>query len=293
MDKILQNIDKQIAANQGKNIFSDNLDDFQFIHETIDLISKTGSLPASAEKILIDYTTEKAIEEFCRINQYYSFDSQSKEDLKKIYTCLLADVIGQRESVEDISKRHYNNLKDWLRKTNSFAEKIYRKMPNRVEAVPCSEYSPELQLEILRLDIHSLIEPVLDIGCGQHGNLVEYIQSCGKEVYGIDRFSFITANLITADWLEYNYGIKKWGTVISHLGFTNHFVHHNLREDGNYIEYARVYMNILRSLKPGGSFYYTPDLPFIEKYLDKNQFILTKYDLAQREFKSSKITSLK
>lgn len=64
--------------------------------------------------------------------------------------------------------------------------------------------------------------------------------------------------------------MKKWGTIVSNLGFSNHFNHHNLREDGNFIKYAKTYMNILYSLKPGECFHYAPDLPFIEKYLDEN-----------------------
>ena len=79
------------------------------------------------------------------------------------------------------------------------------------------------------------------------------------------------------DWLEYDYGEEKWGTIISNLSFSNHFNHHNLRENGNYIEYGKTYMNILYSLKIDGSFHYAPDLPFIEKYLDGNQFELKKF----------------
>ena len=118
---------------------------------------------------------------------------------------------------------------------------------------------------------------------------VNYLKNQGIEALGIDRFKFTASNLITVDWLEFDYGKEKWGTIISNLGFSNHFNHHNLREDGNYIEYGKTYMNILNSLKVGGRFHYAPDLPFIEKYLDNKQFDLRKYEINEYDFKTTKI----
>ena len=135
--------------------------------------------------------------------------------------------------------------------------------------------------------------PVLDIGCGKQGKLVNYLSSKGIEAYGIDRFSFTTSNLITADWLEFDYGIKKWGTIISNLGFSNHFKHHHLREDGNYIEYGKTYMNILNSLKVHGNFHYAPDLPFIEKYLDNKHFEMIRSEISEYDYKAIIIKRLK
>jgi len=159
--------------------------------------------------------------------------------------------------------------------------------------VACSEYTPELQIDILQIDIKQLSQPVLDIGCGRNGYLANYLKSQGIEIYGIDRFKFQTSNLITVDWLEYDYGKEKWGTIVSNLGFSNHFNHHNLREDGNYIEYGKTYMNILSSLKVGGCFHYAPDLPFIEKYLDKNHYDLRKIEISEYDFKTTIVKKIK
>ena len=116
----------------------------------------------------------------------------------------------------------------------------------------------------------------MDIGCGKQGRLMKFLKNNGIEVYGIDRFFFADNNVINSDWLEYDYGIEKWGTIVSNLGFSNHFKHHNLRQDGNIIEYGKKYMEILRSLKIGGRFHYAPGLPFIEEYLDNTQFRIEK-----------------
>jgi hypothetical protein len=89
--------------------------------------------------------------------------------------------------------------------------------------------------------------------------------------------------------LEYNYGDQQWGTIISNLGFSNHFRHHNLRNDGDFVTYAKTFMNILQSLRLGGSFFYAPDLPFVEKYLDKTQYTLFKNTLSDSNFMSAQI----
>lgn len=293
MDAFIKVIDKQIELNQGKNIFLDNLEIFQFANETAKAVSNIDRLNPDSKQFLIDYATDKAIEEFCRVNQYYSFDSKTKNDLRKIYADLFENFRTKTDSNEDISKNHYEKLKKWLNGSNPFAEKIYKNADKKVNSVACFEYSPESQINILKIDIKNSMQPILDIGCGSHGHLVNYIKNQGTEVYGIDRLKFTTSNLITADWLEYDYGIKKWGTIVSNLGFSNHFNHHNLREDGSYIEYAKTYMKILYSLKIGGCFYYAPDLPFIEAYLDSNLFTLRKYDIDECDFKTTIIKRLK
>lgn len=292
MNKLIGNIDKQIEFNRNKNILFENLDAFQFSHETVEAISQIDRLNSDSKQLLIDYATDKAIEEFCRVNQYYSFDSNTKTELKKIYADLFESLKTLTHPIEEISSNHYTNLKSWLKINNPFAEKIYENADTIITPVACSEYSKDLQLDILKIDIEQLISPVLDIGCGSQGNLVNYFVNNGIESYGIDRCKFSSRNFLTTDWLEYNYETEKWGTIISNLGFSNHFNHHNLREDGKYIKYAKTYMNILNSLKIGGKFHYAPDLDFIEKYLDNRQFSIQKHKMIEYEFETTVITRL-
>ncbi len=291
MDEFKKSIDRQIEFNKGKNIFFDRPGLFQFIDETIKAISNLKGLSGDTENILIDYVTDKVLEEFCRVNQYYSFDSKSRQDLRKIYAELFLNIQSE-SSTNYISVNHYQKLKDWLVKYNSFADKIYSNKEEFTDPVPCFEYSPEVQLEILGVDIQNVVSPVLDIGCGKEGSLVNYFISKGFNAFGIDRCNFSSPELFTADWLEYNYGKDKWGTIVSNLGFSNHFKHHNLRADGNFLGYAKTYMNILHSLKVGGSFLYAPDLPFIERFLDSHSFELTKNKIPGHGFMASGITRL-
>lgn len=293
MDKYFKNIDKQIQYSQGKNIFLDNQDiPLKFIEETIKVISDIKELSTESEKIIIDYTTDKAIEEFCRVNQYYSFNKQAINDLRKVYSDLFSALKSNDDSLEKVHANHYKNLKEWLIRTNPFSEKIYSQADRKIEPVACSEYSPELQITILKINLNTLTEPVLDIGCGKNGNLVNYLTKLGIKASGIDRFTFNQDSFISFDWLEYDYGCEQWGTITSNLGFSNHFKHHNLREDGNFIGYAKKYMEILKSLKIGGSFHYAPDLPFIERYLDTKQFEVNNYETGDYDFKSTIIRRL-
>lgn len=294
INKYLKNIDQQIDFNKGKNIFLDNDDlKLKFIEDTISVISNIKELTVDSEKVLIEYATEKAIEEFCRINQYYSFNNEAKNELRHVYSILFSSIKTNEKSIELISKEHYERLKQWLGKTNPFAEKIYSNAEPNISPVACSEYSVELQIAILNVDTQEIMEPFLDIGCGKQGNLVNYLGKLGIDSTGIDRLSFSDNNLINSDWLEYHFGLEKWGTIVSNLGFSNHFKHHNLREDGDYIEYAKKYMDILKSLKIGGRFHYAPDIPFIEMYLDRNQFQINKYRIGEFDFETTVITRLK
>ncbi len=293
MDRFIQIIDNQIEYNQYKNIFLDRLEIFRFTNEIVRAISNIDSLNSLTRHLLIEYATDKATEEFCRVNQYYSFDTKAKNDLRKIYSDLFEIIRTKTDSIENISINHYEKLQRWIKESNPFAEGIYRNDPEKIIPVACYEYSPELQINILQIDIKDLMQPVLDIGCGSQGYLVKYLKYQGVVVYGIDRFKFSSSDLITIDWLEYNYGNEKWGTIISNLGFSNHFKHHNLREDGKYIEYGKTYMNILNSLKVGGYFHYAPDLPFIEKYLDNKQFDLMNLKIDEYDFKTTIIKRLK
>lgn len=293
--KIYQdNIDKQFEFNQGKNLFYHGiLNSLRFSPETLNAIEKIEFIDSDSENLLVDYLTNRAIQELCKINQYYTFDKQAQLNLRNLYVDLFANLKKSKSSIDSITEKHYDNLIKWLQDTNSFAEKIYTSKGEMIESVACSEYSPDLQMEILQIDIDRIMEPVLDIGCGKQGSLVLCLRQKDIEAYGFDRFAYDTPVLSNSDWFEYTFEKDKWGTITSNLGFSNHFQHHHFRNDCNFIDYAKKYMDILSSLKIGGCFHYAPDLPFVEQYLDKDKYQLTKRSIGDYEFKSVKIKRLK
>lgn len=294
MKDLFQTIDKQIDFNRGKNLFLQKKErSLEFIKDTVLSFKEINNLSLKEEEILIEYAANKALEEFYRINQYYYFDNYAKSELKSIYNQLIKSAKNKKLSPENIAENHYNNLEKWLFKNNSFAKEIYKDKSENLESVVCSEYSYQLQLEILNIDIEHVKEPILDIGCGENAILIRYLETLNLKVFGIDRYEFNEPYLLTTDWLTFDYGTDKWGTIVSNLGFSNHFIHNNLRKDGNVEEYARTYMRILNSLQKGGKFHYAPGLDFIENYLDKNTYHLKKLSLGFSAINTSIVERLK
>jgi SAM-dependent methyltransferase len=130
------------------------------------------------------------------------------------------------------------------------------------------EYPAALQLKLLGLDPATLAEPILDLGCGRHARLVRALRRRGKQAWGVDRDAPPGTFVTCADWLDAPLAPTAWGTVISHQAFSVQFRFHDLRSGPGAERYARKYMEILRALRPGGTFAYAPGLPFLERLLE-------------------------
>lgn len=298
MELLKKHITEQIKTSQGKNLFNDNYQPiFNFLALSPELIKRVQNLDKAAEEELLDFVSQKTALEFGKVNQYYSFDSNSLTMLRKIYIQLLGEIkaLGishTQEGMNATKEKHFYRLRTWLSITNGFAKEIFQNQGDELENIPCSEYSAQLQIQLLGIETSKIKSPLLDIGCGIEGRLVKYFRSLNIEAYGIDRFAETDSILQKADWLEYEYKSKSWGTIISNLGFSNHFNHHHSRINGNYLEYANKYMEILESLKIHGTFYYAPGLSFIEQYLDENKYKVEKFDISGTNFYSAKIRCL-
>lgn len=195
----------------------------------------------------------------------------------------------QKEQTVSHVKNHQQNLR-WM--TEKLFQQLVRTLirsnglalfwfDNRkclwLKRSPCEEYSADFQLSLYGLDLALLKEPVLDIGCGQYAWLVETLRDHGINAYGLERFPSKKNYIISIDWFDYSFNECTWGTILSNMAFSNHFWHHHLRKDGQPHAYAKKYMEILYSLKPGGVFIYTPGLPFMEKILRETEdFIVRK-----------------
>jgi hypothetical protein len=145
------------------------------------------------------------------------------------------------------------------------------------ERIRCEEYSAETQLGVLRLQAATLVQPVVDIGCGRDADLVKWLRGKNVNAVGFDLFDSVGEGCLVADWFEFPFVPDQFGTIIAHLSFSLHFLHQHLRPDGDARRYALQYMAILRSLRRGGSFVYAPGLPFIEGLLPSDQYVVTRY----------------
>lgn len=213
-------------------------------------------------------------------NQFVALTAPERDELEGIYVRLLAelrelllqegDSRKLRRGYEQMLSRQFGALRSYLGciGDSRLLEPLWRSAA--LIRVPCADYTPELQLRLLGLDPRGIREPVLDLGCGREARLVRYVRSLGIEIVGVDRHA--PEGCTRRDWLDFGAGGRRWGTVVSHMAFSNHFRHHHLRRDGRWAAYAAVYVAILRALLPGGCFAYTPGLPFIESLLPPDAY---------------------
>ncbi len=144
-----------------------------------------------------------------------------------------------------------------------------------LESVCCEEYSAPFQLRLLHVDFDTLREPILDIGCGSKGEVVTYLKQMGYAAVGIDRLAPLQPGYVRADWFAFDFQENAWGTILAHQSFSTHFLHGHLHTPRLAAPYAKLYLAILNSLRPGGTFYYTPGLPFFESHVQS----LSEYHL--------------
>jgi len=168
----------------------------------------------------------------------------------------------------------------FARAQSALAAVFREALGNAPREVTAGIYSPDLQLAVLGLAVDDLEEPILDIGCGESASLVRHLRAAGLEARGIDREA--KADVAErADWLTYDYGSARWGSMLSHLGFSLHFMHQEMKRSELAFDYARVYMRMLKGLLHGGTFAYVPGLPFIEAMLPKSDFEVKRVPLAK------------
>ena len=303
MEELKAQLDQQFSFNSRKNVLcGDEKSELGFSPATLAYLKEKKkafrNLGRQDEESLLQYLVTKAVESFCQANQFYYFNHFDKGVLEKLYRKLLQAIRELPEEAEDeelqrIAKAHYAALRAWLRRSNPFAKLQYAATePHLEQEVVCEEYTASTQLDLLGIAVASLQEPILDLGCGQQASLVKFLRSSGFEAYGIDRNAFASEFTHQADWFEFDLSRREWGTIISNVGFSNHFQHHHLRVDGDYTLYAIRFMEILQSLKQGGSFYYAPDLPFIEQYLEATSFAVHKVAVGETAYKATRVVKL-
>jgi hypothetical protein len=299
--QMAQRIARRYRANKGKTLRDVYRLDADFLNTETDVDfaihnrEKIISLLANQEQVerLVDLFTNLTISFTYASNQFIQINALEETALRRIYTNYLREMermLVQNKSdaaiataLQKLVAGHFQDLRENI--TRFFDQETGAEAQTNVilQKVVCAEYSPELQLEILATQLEALEQPVLDFGCGKSGLLVRYLNQRGIQAAGIDRVVEPDTALVQADWLEYHLEPQRWGTVISHMAFTNHFIFHHLYQHGSIEPYARQYMAILGSLKIGGSFFYTPGLPFIEPYLPPDKYRITRKNVIGKE----------
>jgi hypothetical protein len=218
-------------------------------------------------------------------NQFIHIDTEEEARLVAIYRAYLqrmGDILAAADDAETVRRKLEAliaaHFKDLSKNLERFADRPAGEIEKSTffHRVVCREYTPEFQLEIMGIEPADLVPPVLDLGCGKTGRLVAYLNAKGVRTMGVDRLVDESPQLAVGDWLTFPLEAEQWGTVLSHMGFSNHFVFQHLYKLGDPQPYARQYMRILSSLLAGGSFYYTPGLPFIEDLLPRDRYRVSR-----------------
>lgn len=194
-------------------------------------------------------------------NQFIAIDADTEAEIETALT-RLATEMGSC-SLGDAQ----DTLDDALDGLASVVRQSLGQAPREVVA---SEYAPDIQLAVLGLKLSDVTSPVLDVGCGSRALLVRHLRGLGHDVTGIDRDA--TEEATRADWLTFDYGAARWKTVLSHLGFSLHFLRAHRASEDDARKYAETYIRITRSLMPMGIFAYAPSLPFFESVLPAGRF---------------------
>jgi hypothetical protein len=279
-EAILQQIESNNQLNllyRGKKL------PFVFCDAIKDLIKKIVNNEVGENEIseLIEFACKTSLLSFYNINQYFQFDQQAELELKMVYRQLVNEVKKNRlPDLNDLSRKHFSSLQKWFIKKQPDAFFLFpSEMPNINSNIICAEYSAHLQLQILGINISSLQEPILDIGCGREHQLVSYLRQRGLNAFGIDRSAESKENIQCISWFDFNFKKDHWGAIISHLGFTNHFQYQHSKQYGSHQRFAYTFIEILQSLKTGGRFYYAPGLPFIDTLLSPDKYAVNRQNV--------------
>lgn len=263
-------------SNQLFHSFENEFVDFLF--ESRDKIHPYLSVPANARE-LIEYCIRSTKEYTYQRNQFIDFIGQYDELLHSEYRALLEqlkDLTGIDMPREELARsfgimlqRHHERLRLILSSYCVVSTQKDLKNNPLLVSVPCDEYSAHFQLDVLNIDLHSIAEPILDIGCGADGTLVKYLKSQGLNVRGFDRLAPKEESFEQNNWFDFDYGKQKWGMVIAHQSLSTHFIYNYLSNSALLEEYAKLFLKILLSLKADATFCYAPGLPFFENNLEK------------------------
>jgi hypothetical protein len=283
---ILESIDQRYRAQAGRDladyIFSNHLFqspqpewlDFSYRHrqELAGYLSDEGHVDA-----LVQYCMRATKSYTYQRNQFINYTRQYDELLHSEYSDFLSKLRAAMEtsgSFEAFQRAYSSALKEHHERLRlilssycvSYLPSDLRENP-LLNSVPSDQYSAQFQMRLLNIELTRLMEPILDVGCGESGGLVNYLRSKGLQASGVDRLAPVGPHFFQADWFEFDYGLERWGTITAHQSLSTHFIHAHLHGSRRAEEFARLYMRLLSSLKIGGSFYYTPGLPFIEEHL--------------------------
>jgi hypothetical protein len=286
-------LSKQFQHQRGNNIFC-TANDLRFHADVLKTIpALRGEIRALTPKDITELRENyraRFCESFLSVNQYTYFSQCAQRQIDAIFCALLAEIAVASNPIEKVEQRHFYRIQEFIAHTNPSIFTINHNTNAKAENFVCAEYSAEFLVDLLGLESELTNSPILDIGCGKHGRLVQYLRARGIHACGIDRMAS-GKGLLSADWLDFDYGENKWGLIISNLSFCSHFLYHHLAGEEIANNFALTFMAILKSLKPDAKWIYTPSIPFFESLLPSEYAI--QRERVHGHFTKTEITKVK
>jgi len=217
---------------------------------------KTADNQYSVSKHYINQCVNQVQERLYKKNQFFLLNNEEELAIKTVCKHLLCNQSLEKEMI----KKSFVLIRQLLDSKNKWDIKTTQ-----------SEYTPKLQLRMLGISIEKIIQPVLDIGCGKKRALLDFFIQKGIEAWGLDLF-VKGDNAASSNWLDFYYGVNKWGVIIAHQSFSNHYSFHYQQNSKDLPLYINCFQKILLSLKKGGIFLLVPGLNMLDKIIDNRSF---------------------
>lgn len=271
----------QLELNRSTNLFfKDFPANAKISPELINRINARGIMGPEEKESLVEYAVRRTEQLLYEHNQYIAISDGKRRALKELYQETLR-VTEQKEVGETLIRSHQKKLARWLKGLYTDKHIDALQYSEQIGKVTCAEYSPELIESVYRIDLCRVNEPILDIGCGKNGYVVQRLRSLGKDVIGFDRsIDQSSDGLEIGDWLAYEFFPDRWGSIFANMSFSNHFIYHLMQKTGAADSYRSTYRRICDALRVGGSFYYAPALPAEEKLLCKEYYMVENVSLS-------------
>lgn len=274
MHRIRESIQQQLQVNQAKNMLYGRLDrimeiDPEFLAALEELVAHDDApLGPEALQEAVSFASKALLKRIHAVNQFVRADRKQLARLESIYLRTWKRIVKTRDIQATLMDYHYPALSRWL--ADLYPEQFRAPLRARptVGRVVCEEYSPQLQIDLLRLAPLTLKQPILDVGCGSKAALVRYLRSLGLEASGIDRdIEQAEPYLQPTDWFDLPFVPNSWGTIVSNMSFSNHLSYARRYDPVLAKSYLAKFDEILTSLVPGGTFAFAPGITGIERRL--------------------------
>lgn len=287
MRKVFRALQRQLKLNANKNLLHAHGERLLEIDSTFRAALEEllgGQAVPLSEDTLEEIAADAAssfIDRIVAVKQYIQIDTAARTALAEIYRQSWRKLVETRDVESTLRNHHYPRIKAYLEAQYPRAIREALQSSTALGSVPRAEYSAELQRGLFRLTPSAMKAPILDIGCGIQANLVRHLRRQGFDAYGIDRSIGQESDfLIGTDWFDFDFSLKHWGTIVSNLSFSSHFVYAQRYDPSRVPRYMKRYGKILDSLAVEGAFVYAPGVEILEKEIDARNFAVEKWPVS-------------